>query len=62
VALGLADLLVAGVLRVAADHDVFPRNHAEMEVGLGDRVERPGANDVVRLRAQVVGEDLRVPL
>ncbi len=57
VALGLAHLLAVRVEDPAADRRVTPRRHAVLEVGPRHRGEEPGADDVVRLRAHVVGEE-----
>src|SRR6478609_7289125 len=59
VALGLAHLLAVGVEDPAADRGVLPRRHAVLEVRARHRGEEPGADDVVPLGTQVVGEDAR---
>ena len=53
VALGLRHLLAVGVEHEAADRRVRPRQRVVLEVSAQHRVEEPGADDVVGLRAQV---------
>ena len=59
VALRLRHLLAVGVDDEAGDHRVRPRDDVVLEVGADDAGEQPGADDVVRLGGQVVGEDPR---
>ena len=62
VPLRLGHLLAVGIEPPAADGDVPPRDSALVEPGLDDGVEGPGADDVVRLRAQVHREHPPMPV
>ena len=53
VALALGHLLAIGVEHPARDRDVAPRHAVLVQQALRDRVEGPGADDLVALRAQV---------
>ena len=58
----LAHLLAVGIEHPAADDHVVPRHVAVVQPGLGDRVEGPRADDLVRLRPDVHGKSARVAL
>ncbi len=57
VALRLRHLLAVGVHNEARDCRVGPRHFAVLEFGPQHRREQPGADDVLALAAQRVGED-----
>jgi hypothetical protein len=59
VPLGLRHLLAVRVQDEPADGRVRPRERAVLQVRLQDRVEEPGADDLVRLRAKVHREHSR---
>ena len=62
VAAALRHLLAVGVQDPSRDQRVVPGDGVEVQVRLGDGIERPGADDVVRLRAYVHGTELAVAL
>ena len=59
VALGLAHLLAIGVEDPPADRRVAPGQAIELKVAAHHGREKPGADDLVCLRAQIHGEDAR---
>ena len=57
VALGFADLFALLRQHEAANHNVAPRHLARVIQALGDGVKRPGADDLMRLRAHGHGRE-----